>query len=121
MSISIYLHNNFNHILEKVIDIISNMGFNSRTLEKLLDGTITSATGRNYIADVCIDIIEKHPLFGVGIGLDRFYINQGVKGNVELEFSSSYPHNLIYEILVQYGIIFGTGIIIINHFLLNKI
>lgn len=120
ISVGIYLYNNFYYILINIINIINDIGFSSRTLQKLLDGTITSSTGRNYIADVCIEIIKQNPLFGVGIGVDRFYIYNGVRNTIGLQFSSSYPHNLVYEILVQYGIIFGSGILILLIWLLYK-
>lgn len=102
------------NILVFLIQIFRKYGLTSRTLIKLYAGTITSLTGRDFIQSIVKDLITENPLMGVGIGVERItiynkiYVGRGMYDKL----STSYPHNLFLEILVQFGVIIG-GVLII--------
>lgn len=100
---------NYTNILLNTKSFLDQRGIHSRTLNKLINNEITDDTGRSEIHDVVYQILESNPL-GVGIGVERIYINSEFYAG-QKEMSSCYPHNLILEIIVQYGYIVG-GIII---------
>lgn len=82
----------------------------SRTLDKLLEGSITTDSGRGKIQKVTIEELNNNLITGVGIAGERIKINYEIY-NMAKDMSSCYPHNIILEIYVHYGIIVGTIII----------
>ena len=77
----------------------------SRTLSLLERGElITNDTGRGeYVYNIIKQRIFERPILGWGIGADRYFVN------------GSTAHNIIYELLLEYGI-FGGGIIVVFFF-----
>lgn len=98
---------NFDTILRTTTQVLYEHNIESRTLFKLLNGDFTDGTGRETIYSVVFDEIKNEPLLGVGLGGDRIIINKQIY-NFNKDMSSSYPHNLFLEILLQYGMIIGT-------------
>lgn len=82
---------------------LNEYGSDSRTISKLLDGTFLSTTGRDNISRVVFDTIKSFPIFGVGIGGERVIINSLIYGFTK-NMGSCYPHNLFFEVIVQFGI-----------------
>lgn len=93
---------NYDLILERTISILNSYGIGSRTLVKLQNGEITNDTGRGRIHDVAWKYLDKAPLTGLGLGVERIYINKEIN-NMTKDMTSSYPHNLFIEILAQFG------------------
>lgn len=92
---------NMNTILEQVMSILDSVGLHSRTLQKMSKGyeTYSYLSGREIIwRDTRMHILEK-PFFGWGIA-------------GELSYMVSYPHSIFLEILLHYGLYFGTTILI---------
>ena len=83
----------------------------SRTLDKFLTGSISDDTGRSKIQKIVIEDLNNNLITGTGIGGERIKINFE-RYDMKKDMSSCYPHNLILEILVHYGMIVGTTIII---------
>lgn len=112
---------NYDKIIDGTIEMLANYNIYSRTLAKLQKGEIADDTGRGKIKEVAIENLENKPLLGLGLGVERIYINKEIN-NMNRDMSSCYPHNLIVEILVQYGYIVG-GIIItyLSYLLLETI
>ena len=108
---------NYNSILDELIDLFKKYDINSRTLYKIRDGSIEDDTGRSDIQEVALQQLSEHPILGTGIAVERIKINQLVMNK---DMGSCYPHNLIIEILVQYGYIIGTGIILYLCYLFIK-
>lgn len=82
-------------------------GVESRTITKFLDGSLTD-TGREYAYELSIRTIRSGNWFGLGIGGDQ-------------ELIGNYPHNFIYEILLQYGnLIGGVFLLILTSLFLKK-
>ena len=108
---------NYTTILNELIDICKEYNINSRTLYKIRDGTIDDDTGRGDIQNVAFQQLNEHPILGTGIAVERIKINKLVMNK---DMGSCYPHNLLIEILVQYGYIIGTGIILYLGYLFIK-
>ena len=102
---------NYDKIINQAIYILDYYNIGSRTLAKFANGDITNDTGRSRLHEVAIENLDKKPLIGLGLGVERIVINKEVN-NMEKDMSSSYSHNLIIEILAQYGYIIG-GIVIL--------
>lgn len=88
----------YNPILEAVNNQLMSIGLNSRTLEMLMYSSVTDDSGRENIFR---NTIAQVDLLGHGLWGDRVILN------------GSYPHSIIAEILVDYGWILGSGILIL--------
>ena len=73
--------------------VLEQFGIRSRNLSKLLDSTMTNS-GRDSGYDIALNRIKEGNWFGLGIGGDQVLV-----GN--------YPHNILLELMLQYGNIFG--------------
>lgn len=100
---------NYTNILNGLIDFFEKYDINSRTLYKIRDGSIENDNGRGNIQEVAWNQLKDHPILGTGIGVERIKINQLIMNK---DMGSSYPHNIIVEIMTQYGYIIGTMIIL---------
>lgn len=85
---------NLNAILAFLYDFAQSVGLSVRVFEKLLDGTISSSSSRDLIAQKLISMIEKNPIIGYGLYSDRAEL--GV-----------YAHNIIIELFHSFGVVFG--------------
>lgn len=89
----------YEKILEALLDLSKTWNFESRSLENLLDSTLFESKGRDIITKDLIRALGKN-LFGYGIFGDRVITGSG------------YAHNIFLELLIHYGFIFGTILII---------
>lgn len=87
-------------ILEKFTLFLTSIGISSRTLMILSDYDFFSS-GRIRLYNSLLMGIAKRPFFGYGIYGDRYLLN-GI-----------YAHNIVLEILIGFGMILGTFIILI--------
>lgn len=78
------------------------IGIKSRSLDMLLYGDITSDSGRSQIRTYFINELLEHPVFGIGLFGDRL-----------LE-DVAYCHNLILEVILDFGIPLGGLLLIIG-------
>lgn len=73
------------------------LGFISRSLGKILDGSLTTYdSGRSIIWQSTLELIKQAPFLGYGI-----------RGAVDYLFSS-YPHQLFLDLWLSFGVIFGS-------------
>lgn len=75
------------------------IGFSTRIFNFIIEGDIIASKGREALAKNTIEAILENPLWGYGVTGDRALL--GI-----------YPHNIFLEVLCQYGIIFGSILII---------
>lgn len=92
-------------IINYLSDMLQYFGINSRSLTRILNGTIFDDNGRNEIWAEAIELIKKRPLLGYGVYGDRPFIS-------EFHFAG-YCHNLILELATNFGVIITALIIII--------
>ena len=109
----------FDSILQYSIEILNENNLNSRTLIKIRNGDISNDTGRSYIYDVVKNELEENPILGIGLGVDRIVINNKIYSMTK-DMSSCYPHNVILEILVQYGYFIGGATLLVISYLILK-
>lgn len=82
--------------------LLTHTSFNSyslRTLQMILDGTLTALGDRQRIFELTLSQIKIHPILGMGIG--------GFGSD-----SAIYPHNFFLDVWVTFGVFFGSAIIL---------
>jgi len=105
VAVIVYLYSKYYiEILNYLYSILKPLQVGSRTLSLLLMNDIMNPAGRDIIYNQIWKVILNNP-FGVGMWGDRFRMylyNQNF----------TYSHNIFLELLTEYGIIFGSLIII---------
>lgn len=89
-------------LLPQLDSFLDTIGINSRTLRLLTEGNINYTSGRDEIYDKVVAAINEHPVLGLGLFGDRRYLN------------GAYCHNLFIEIYADFGVLFGTLIMLIG-------
>ena len=93
----------FDSLFIEVTSVLSKafekIGFSTRIFTFIIEGDITASKGRESLAKQAVEAIIENPMWGYGITADRAMF--GI-----------YPHNMFLEILCQYGIVFGSLLII---------
>lgn len=95
--LSVLLYANFEFIVISLISFIDSLGagVSTRALQSIVDNNFADANGRNELSDRILEAIENSGAFGYGIMGDRQFLN------------GAYVHNIILELLVSYGWVFG--------------
>ena len=75
------------------------LGLSIRIFDKLLSGEFAVSTGRDAIRETLLDAIARNPFLGYGLCSDRV-------------LAGHYAHSLALELWVEFGVIFGTAILI---------
>ena len=103
IALAVILFFSYRYILGTIDLLVKKFGFNSRFITKLLAGEITDDSGRSRLWNIAIDMIRDNP-FGYGaLGSRHVIVPYIIAG---------YPHSIILEILIDYGVIFGTIILL---------
>lgn len=85
-------------ILRWIYNTAVMFGIESRTLQKLAEGEIADATGRDRIYGVLEKALSRHSIFtGHGAYGDRYLLNE-----------QYYSHNIVYEVLITFGVLLGS-------------
>ncbi|MFT3952388.1 MAG: O-antigen ligase family protein [Oscillospiraceae bacterium] len=92
---------------------LQSFGISSRTLTLMTSGveTLVDNNGRSIIWQNCGDAILQRPWTGYGIGGDRnlFLLGNGFIGRL----GGVYAHNFILEIILDFGLIIGSGFLLV--------
>ncbi len=88
----------YEEIIKLLIKLFEAWNFESRTLENLLDSTLFESEGRDEISGELLRALGQN-IFGYGIFGDR-------------AITGSYAHNILLELLVQYGCFLGFILIV---------
>ena len=83
------------------LNYLDELGVSSRTLMLLLSGEINQDSGRSEVYELVLTPLLQNPILGLGLWGDRYYID------------GFYCHNIILEILLNFGLIIGPLIIIV--------
>ncbi len=77
-------------------------GIESRTLTIMMsdEGILGHMSHRDEIYDLCISKIKENPILGIGLYGDRLFLN------------GSTSHNVVLELLLNFGMFIGGGIIL---------
>lgn len=90
---------NFKNILLFVSEKLAEQGITSRTINRLIVGTISDDNGRNSIWSVAI---ARFNFLGHGPFSDQAYFGEG-----------NFCHNFFIELFYDYGILIGTGLLVL--------
>jgi hypothetical protein len=88
-------------ILKWLIRVLAKFGFSSRILNTLVLGTVSSDSGRNMIWNTTIEMIKENP-FGYGA--------MGTRHRLTTMVYTGYPHSILLEFLVDYGVVLGSAL-----------
>lgn len=90
-------------LLSWLIDRIAALNIDSRTITMLLSGNLSSDNARGIIFDLCWDHIENQGFWGMGPFGNRTFIVP--------KYYWGYPHNIVLELILDYGWMVAIGII----------
>ncbi len=90
-------------ILNGLSDLLSRMGLSSRFIKKLIEGDIADDNGRIEIWQRAIQMIKANP-WGYGA--------MGARKGIYDVIIVGHPHNVFLEILIDYGVFVGGGLIL---------
>jgi O-antigen ligase len=91
--------------VDQIAAWLEGMGLSGRVIRMAQQNDLANANGRDIIQAQIWDGINSHPFLGSGIGGDRL-ITQGL-----LFADGTYAHNLLLEVLAQFGYIAGAMLI----------
>lgn len=94
----------YNPILVLLINILDYFHLSSRFLRMLLAGTISDDSNRFNIWNASIQMIKNNP-FGYGA--------MGSRHEIINYIFAGYPHSIILEFLIDYGVILGSFLLIV--------
>lgn len=92
---------NFSTIMMGMAYFFQNIGVSSRTLMKIVGGEIFDDSGRERLYQIAMDLIRDGGPFGNGIYADRVAISSMTTMWI------GYCHQVVLEILVDYGYLLG--------------
>ena len=95
-------------LLDLLYEVADKNGFSLRIFEKLESGEISASSGRDKIKQRVWEYILLHPIIGMGIFSDR-----RVAGG-------HYAHNILYELMIHYGMVLGTILLILLIWMIVK-
>lgn len=83
------------YIFSRLSEWFESVGFSTRLFEFILDGEMAQSSGRDVLLNATITAVGQRPFIGYGIMGDRV-----ICGN--------YCHNIFWEFMCDFGIIFGS-------------
>ncbi len=97
----------FEQILNLLISIFVNAGMNTKIFSTLLEGEFLSTSSRDIIYETCINVIQSKGAQYTGVFSGIYYV-RSVGSNWMV-----YPHNMILEILMDFGTVIGTLLLLL--------
>lgn len=95
----------FHQIISGISWLFESLGISSRSLNKLMSGSFLSdMNGRNGIYSDAIQLIEGSGPFGYGLYGDRYYLGE--------KYYWGFPHNILLEWCISFGVVIGTSLLI---------
>lgn len=107
---------NLESIMLYLKSAFGDMGVSVRLTRLYESNTLFVDDGRSSFASLALEAIWANPM-GVGVGQDSVVLAAARQAT---EISGNYPHNLILEIILQYGVFFGPLIILALGYLVLK-
>ncbi len=89
----------FIEVSNVLVKVFEEIGFSTRVFDMILEGDIVASKGRESLAKQAVEAIIENPVWGYGVTADRAMF--GV-----------YVHNMPLEVWCQYGVIFGSIILL---------
>lgn len=93
----------FDKLISFLVSMFDTLGISSRSIEKILTHSFSQSTGRNEIYEKAFKVIKSNPLEIREPGyMTTVYINA--------RYINANAHNILLELLVEYGCIVGIAI-----------
>ncbi len=89
------------------LQYIDKLDISSRSVNLMMEGDFWESVGRDTIYDNALNIIRNNPITGIGLYGDRVVLG-------------TYCHNIVLEVLVDFGLFIGTTILICFSLILIK-
>ena len=93
----------YNQLMAILADVLTSLNLSSRFIMKLIDGSIAEDNGRFPIWNAAIEMIREQPL-----GYGAF----GSRPGIEPYVYAGYPHSVILEILIDFGVFVGGALLL---------
>jgi len=107
LAIKYFLYDILNYM--RVIMVQNNLSV--RVIDRMLSNQLLKDNVRISIANYAWQAIMEHPILGVGLGKDRIII-AALMLEPASEVIGLYPHNIILELYMQFGVFLGNIILI---------
>lgn len=102
----VFLYYFGNTIIQKsAYFLLDTFHFSSRTLTQIINGDIVDDSGRSTIYEIVRKAIKENPIWGYGAYGDRPLVGP--------RYYWGYSHSIIYEMLIDFGVILGSTILIV--------
>ena len=98
-----------NIIIDFLYGIYVKLNMSTRILDRLKDNSFFIDNARMDLIKASLDSIKQNFVLGLGVINDRQYLNDRI--HLADYAIGSYPHNIILEILMHYGVFIGTAIL----------
>lgn len=100
LAVGIFAFVLFDDLISMLASLFDSFGISSRSIESILTHSFSQSTGRNAIYGKAFDIIKRHPFEIREPGyMTAVYINA--------RYINANAHNILLELLVEYGCILG--------------
>lgn len=102
------IYENLSFLLRLLSGIFSGLsiGYGDRLFSRLVSSSsISFDLGRDYITTASVKFIDQNWLIGCGLANDRVYISENAI--VWGDAIGAYPHNIVLEFFMQYGVPIG--------------
>lgn len=109
-SLGVGVYSYYKELLYFLIQMFNEMNISTRTLNALLTNSFIESSGRNALIGGVWKGIRSNP-FGLGIFRDRQFLRPYLRDAMTSE--GTYAHNFFLECFLQYGVIFGSVIIVV--------
>ena len=96
--------------LERLSQQTEKLGFSSRFITKIVEGEFGDSSGRDEIIDRLMTDFEKDPVQIRGFYADRL---ANAKEGRDEDIMNRYAHNILYELLYDFGLIVGGFLIVL--------
>jgi len=90
--------------MTSIAEFVEDMGMSPRFIEMFLEEELADDNGRQELYDAVLAEIGEHPFKFRGLYADREILNPITGSN------NSYVHNILYELIIDFGAFFGVVI-----------
>lgn len=86
-------------LMEFLAEMFGGIGLSTRIFDMVIGGTVAEDSARDMLSATVIKAIKENPVFGYGLMGDRVILGR-------------YVHNIYVEILCDFGVFLGSGLLI---------
>lgn len=100
----------FDKIINFLYGLFIKYNMSTRVLDRFINNSFFEDNARKKLIEASFASINQNFVFGLGAINDRQFLNEKVL--FEQNAIGSYPHNIIFEFLMQYGVFIGSAFLI---------